>query len=226
MGWKQNRYKVRQLEGQIAIIKGWHQNIRNQIAVLNKELIIKKAEYNRITQIFNNLNNQKNRLYANKINLENYKSRLKTHQQKLLYSIQLLEKELADLKEYINLQRRNEQQYNKEYDTIFNKVVVRNELKHGGYKHRNTVLNRAVNRMDQKYSNLHTDSKYQNLHNEYFMTINAIFWWIYYLLFIVICYQIVYIQTDLKLITKITWLTVLLLFPLLYYVYDLVAMKI
>ena len=201
-------------------------NKNNEIAVLNTALNRKRAEYNNINQTLSNLTNEKNAKSVNKTNLEKYKSQLETHQQKLKYSIRLLETELADLRQFINIQLKNKSYYDKEYSTLFNKVVNRNQLQHKGYTDRNTTLERTVNRMEQKYSNIHTDSKYQNLHNEYFMTINAIFWWVYYLLFIVICYQIVYIQADLTLSTKIIWLTVLLLFPLLYYVYDLALMKI
>lgn len=198
----------------------------NEITRLSTDLDKKRTEYNNINRILADLTNEKNAKSVNKRNLEKYKSQLEEYKKKLEYSIQLSEEELAGLSQFINLQQRNKLYYDTEYDTLFNKVVNRNQLKHKGYSNRNTILERTVNQMEQKYSNIHTDSKYQNLHNEYFMTINAIFWWVYYLLFIVICYQIVYIQTDLTLITKITWLTVLLLFPLLYYVYDLVVIKI
>ena len=198
----------------------------NEIAVLSTELDKKRTEYNNINQILADLTNEKNAKSVDKRNLEKYKSQLEEYKKKLEYSIRLSEQELAGLSQFINLQQRNKLYYDTEYNTLFNKVVNRNQLKHKGYSDRNTILERTTNHMEQTYSNIHADSKYQNLHNEYFMTLNAIFWWVYYLLFIVICYQIVYIQTDLTLITKITWLTVLLLFPLLYYVYDLVVIKI
>lgn len=226
MGWKQNRYHLYQLDRENAELGRRIEDYKNKIAVLNKELSIKRSEYARINRKHSNLTNTKNTLYGNKTSLENYKSQLEDHMKKLKYSIQILEKELDDLKQFINLQQRNNLHYDKEYNQLFNKVVLRNQLKHSGYALRNAVLNRASTRMEQTYSNIHSDSKYQQLHNEYFMTINSIFWWIYYLLFIVLCYQIVYIQTDLTLITKITWLSVSLLFPLLYYVYDLVVIKI
>jgi len=214
------------LDQDISLLKEQIEDTKNKIDMKKLEVGKKRTEYNKISRILANLTNEKNTKYSNKINLENYKSQLQTYQKKLKYSIRLLETELAGLKQFINLQLRNKLYYDTEYDKIFNKVIVRNQLRHKGYTHRNSVLDRNVNQMEQKYSNIHNDSYYQNIHNEYFMTINAIFWWIYYLLFIVICYQIVYIQTELALSTKIIWLTVLLLFPLLYYVYDLALMKI
>jgi chromosome segregation ATPase len=226
MGWKQDRHHLIQMDRENAELGRRIEDYKNKIAVLNQKLSIKRSEYARINRKHSDLTNTKNTLYGNKTSLENYKSQLETHQRKLKYSIQILEKELDDLKQFVNIQQRNNLHYDKEYNQLFNKVVLRNQLKHSGYTLRNAVLNRASTRMEQKYSNIHSDSKYQQLHNEYFMTINSIFWWIYYLLFIVLCYQIVYIQTDLTLITKITWLSVSLLFPLLYYVYDLVVIKI
>lgn len=226
MGWRNNVARLHEMDRENAELGRRIEDYKNKIAVLNKELSKKRAEYSKINRKLSDLTNTKNTLYGNKTSLENYKSQLETHQKKLLNTIQLLEKELDGLKEFIDLQQRNHLYYDKEYNQLFNKVVLRNQLKHSGYTLRNAVLNRASTRMEQKYSNIHSDSKYQQLHNEYFMTINSIFWWIYYLLFIVLCYQIVYIQTDLTLITKITWLTVSLLFPLLYYVYDLVVIKI
>lgn len=226
MGWKDNVRRLHEMDRENAELGRRIVDYRNKIAVLNKELSIKRSEYARINRKHSNLTNTKNTLYGNKTSLENYKSQLEDHMKKLKYSIQILEKELDGLNQFINLQQRNNLYYDKEYNQLFNKVVLRNQLKHSGYTLRNAVLNRASTRMEQKYSNIHSDSKYQQLHNEYFMTINSIFWWIYYLLFIILCYQIVYIQTDLTLITKITWLTVSLLFPLLYYVYDLVVIKI
>ena len=226
MAWRNNVRRLYEMDRENAELGRRIEDYKNKIAVLNKELSIKRTEYSKINQKLSNLTNTKNTLYANKTSLENYKSQLETHQGKLKYSIQILEKELDGLKQFVNLQQRNNLYYDKEYNQLFNKVVLRNQLKHSGYTLRNAVLNRASSRMEQTYSNIHSDSKYQQLHNEYFMTINSIFWWIYYLLFIVLCYQIVYIQTDLTLITKITWLTVSLLFPLLYYVYDLVVIKI
>ena len=83
-----------------------------------------------------------------------------------------------------------------------------------------------MNRLEQKYSNNNVDSAYQLQHNEYFLTLNAIGWWIYYLLFIVICYQIVYIQSKLSLMMKIIWIIILAIFPLSFNLYDLVVAKI
>lgn len=226
MGWKQDRHHLYQMDRENADLVRRIDDYKNKIAALNKELSIKRSKYDGINRTFNEVMNEKNTLYGNKTSLEKDKSQLEDDMKKLKYSIQLLENELDGLNQFINLQQRNKLHYDKEYNQLFNKVVLRNQLKHSGYTLRNAVLNRASTRMEQIYSNIHSDSKYQQLHNEYFMTINSIFWWIYYLLFIVLCYQIVYIQTDLTLITKITWLSVSLLFPLLYYVYDLVVIKI
>ena len=124
------------------------------------------------------------------------------------------------------IQKRNILYYDEEYNRLYDKVVKRNELQHDGYIKRNDILNRSVNRLEQKYSNNNVDSAYQLQHNEYFLTLNAIGWWIYYLLFIVICYQIVYIQSKLSLMMKIIWIIILAIFPLSFNLYDLVVAKI
>ena len=58
------------------------------------------------------------------------------------------------------------------------------------------------------------------------MTLNSIFWWVYYILFVIITYQIIYIQKDITLRNKIVIILILGLYPLLYRMYDLVIMKI
>jgi hypothetical protein len=197
-----------------------------EINVKRIQLNKKKTEYNEINKKLDDLTDEKNAKYINKVTLEAYKLQVEKHKKQLEYNIRLLETELADLERFINFQLRNKLYYAEEYNQLYQKVVKRNELQHKVYTDRNVILDRTINSMNQTYSNIHVDTNYQNLHNEYFMTLNAIFWWVYYLLFIVICYQIVYIQTELTLSTKIIWLTVLFSFPLLYYVYDLALMKI
>ena len=226
MGWKQDRHHLYQMDAENAALQRQVTAMREKIPAVTTSINIKRAEYARINGILTNLINKKTAKHINKTTLDKYKSQLETHQQTLKFKIQILEQELDGLTQYTNLQRRNQSYYDKEYNRLYTKVVVRNQLKHTGYVNRNGILNRTLNRFEQKYSNMHTDSEYQTQHNDYFITINAIFWWVYYLLFIITFYQIVYIQTDMSLIIKIRWLTVLLLFPLLYYVYDLVIMKI
>ena len=158
--------------------------------------------------------------------LEYYKSQLETQKKQLEYVIYTSTQELEDIIQYINLQKRNILYSDKEHNRLYNKVVVRNQLQYDGYIKRNDILNRSLNRLEQKYSNNNVDSEYQRQHNEYFLTLNAIGWWIYYLLFIVICYQIVYIQSELSLMMKIIWIIILAIFPLSFKLYDLVVAKI
>ena len=202
------------------------EDYRRKIRILDNNIRTKTNELNIVTNQLNALINDTSNKYANKNTLTYHKKRLTKYKKELEYLVHSSTQELNNLTQYNNLQRRNQPYYDKEYNRLYTKVVVRNQLKHTGYVNRNGILNRTLSRFEQKYSNMHTDSEYQTQHNDYFITINAIFWWVYYLLFIITFYQIVYIQTDMSLIIKIRWLTVLLLFPLLYYVYDLVIMKI
>ena len=201
-------------------------DLRNKQKVLQDIINTKTVELANANNELTLLKYDTNQKYINKNMLEYYKSQLETQKKQLEYVIYTSTQELEDIIQYINLQKRNILYSDKEHNRLYNKVVVRNQLQYDGYIKRNDILNRSLNRLEQKYSNNNVDSEYQRQHNEYFLTLNAIGWWIYYLLFIVICYQIVYIQSELSLMMKIIWIIILAIFPLSFKLYDLVVAKI
>ena len=201
-------------------------DLRNKQKVLQDIINTKTVELANANNELTLLKYDTNQKYINKNMLEYYKSQLETQKKQLEYVIYTSTQELEDIIQYINLQKRNILYSDKEHNRLYNKVVVRNQLQYDGYIKRNDILNRSLNRLEQKYSNNNVDSEYQRQHNEYFLTLNAIGWWIYYLLFIVICYQIVYIQSELSLMMKIIWIIILAIFPLSFKIYDLVVAKI
>ena len=133
---------------------------------------------------------------------------------------------LEQIEKYNNTQDMTKLFYDDEFKTLYSKVIDRQKLKYKDYNNRNSNLIRLSNKLKSKYSNDLRNSEYQDDHNRYFMTLNSIFWWVYYILFIIITYQIIYIQTDITLISKIVIILILGLYPLLYRMYDLVIMKI
>lgn len=201
-------------------------DLRNKQTVLKDIINTKTLELANANNELSLLKYDTNQKYTNKNMLEYYKSQLETQKKQLEYVIYTSTQQLEDIIQYINLQKRNILYSDKEHNRLYNKVVVRNQLQHDGYIKRNGILSRSLNRLEQKYSNNNVDSAYQRQHNEYFLTLNAIGWWIYYLLFIVICYQIVYIQSELSLMMKIIWIIILAIFPLSFNLYDLVVAKI
>ena len=135
-------------------------------------------------------------------------------------------KALEQIEKYNNTQTLTKLFYDDEFKTLYSKVIKRQKLKYKDYNNRNRNLIRLSNKLKSKYSNDLRNSEYQDDHNRYFMTLNSIFWWVYYILFIIITYQIIYIQTDITLISKIVIILILGLYPLLHRMYDLVIMKI
>ena len=128
--------------------------------------------------------------------------------------------------QYGNLQERTQQYLDDEYIKLYNKVILRQKLKFKDYSNRNDSLSITTDKVVSDFSNSFRNAEYQDQHNKYFMSLNAIFWWVYYILFIILTYQVVYIKTDMNIKSKILLLGGLLIYPLLYRFYDLIIMKI
>tara|TARA_B110000285_G_scaffold82713_1_gene95197 strand:- start:3648 stop:4349 length:702 start_codon:yes stop_codon:yes gene_type:complete len=133
---------------------------------------------------------------------------------------------IKQIKDYGNIQERTQTYLDDEYDKLYNKVILRQKLKFQDYTNRNDSLSRTIDKITSAFSNSFRNSEYQNQHNNFFMSMNAIFWWLYYVLFIILVYQIIYIQREMNVNTKIMILGGLLIYPILYRFYDLVVMKI
>ena len=132
---------------------------------------------------------------------------------------------IDEIKKYGNLQKRTQDFFDNEYEVLYTKIVARQLLKQDDYINRNATLMRSVDKFNQKYSNDYRNTEYQEKHTAYFVSLNSIFWWIYYILCLVILYQIVYIQNEMGLKTKVILGMGLMLYPLSYRIYDLVVTK-
>lgn len=141
------------------------------------------------------------------------------------YLLKSVEQAIVEITKYGNLQKRTQYFFDNEYEVLYTKIVARQLLKHDDYINRNATLMRSVDKFNQKYSNDYKNTEYQEKHTAYFVSLNSIFWWIYYILCLVILYQIVYIQNEMDLKTKVIWGIVLMLYPLSYRIYDLVLTK-
>ena len=141
------------------------------------------------------------------------------------YLLKSVEQAIDEIKKYGNLQKRTQDFFDNEYEVLYTKIIARQILKQDDYINRNATLMRSVDKFNQKYSNDYKNTEYQEKHTAYFVSLNSIFWWIYYILCLVILYQIVYIQNKMGLKTKVILGIVLILYPLSYRIYDLVLTK-
>ena len=141
------------------------------------------------------------------------------------YLLKSVEQAIDEIKKYGNLQKRTQDFFDNEYEVLYTKIVARQLLKQDDYINRNATLMRSVDKFNQKYSNDYRNTEYQEKHTAYFVSLNSIFWWIYYILCLVILYQIVYIPNKMGLKTKVILGIVLILYPLSYRIYDLVLTK-
>jgi len=187
-------------------------DIRNDLKELDSQIAALGNDSNDRNTVRNELLNQKNQLENDLVELE---------------YIQLsINEALEQIDKYNNTQKLTKLFLDDKFNILYTKVIDRQKLKYKDYNDRNRNLIRLSNKLKSKYSNDLRNSEYQDEHNRYFMTLNFIFWWVYYILFVIITYQIIYIQKDITLRNKIVIMLILGLYPLLYRMYDLVIMKI
>jgi len=187
-------------------------DIRNELKDLDNEIAALGNDSNEANTVRNKLLNQKNQLENNLVELE--------------YIHLSINEALEQIDKYNNTQKLTKLFLDDKFNILYTKVIDRQKLKYKDYNDRNRNLIRLSNKLKSKYSNDLRNSEYQDEHNRYFMTLNSIFWWVYYILFVIITYQIIYIQKDITLRNKIVIMLILGLYPLLYRMYDLVIMKI
>ena len=187
-------------------------DIRNDLKELDSQIAALGNDSNEANTVRNKLLNQKNQLENNLVELE--------------YIHLSINEALEQIDKYNNTQKLTKLFLDDKFNILYTKVIDRQKLKYKDYNDRNRNLIRLSNQLKSKYSNDLRNSEYQDEHNRYFMTLNFIFWWVYYILFVIITYQIIYIQKDITLRNKIVIMLILGLYPLLYRMYDLVIMKI
>jgi chromosome segregation ATPase len=186
--------------------------IRNELKELDSQIAALGNDSNDRNTVRNELLNTKNRLENDLVELE--------------YIHLSINEALEQIDKYNDTQKLTTLFLDDKFNILYSKVIDRQKLKYKDYNDRNRNLIRLSNKLKSKYSNDLRNSEYQDDHNRYFMTLNSIFWWVYYILFVIITYQIIYIQKDITLRNKIVIMLILGLYPLLYRMYDLVIMKI
>lgn len=226
MGVKQNRYNLRKLDAEIKSLSGTESKMRVDRDILqitlneiNNEL---KGLSNQIAEL--DTNNETHTITKN--TLENSIKTLTEDRKRVDHLLNVTNQAITQIKDYGKIQERTQQYLDDDYNKLYNKVVMRQKLNFENYSNRNGNLSRTIDNITSEFSNSFRNSEYQNQHNNYFMSMNAIFWWLYYVLFLILVYQIIYIQTEMNVNTKIMILGGLLIYPLLYHFYDLVIMKI
>ena len=187
-------------------------DIRNELNELDSQIADLGNDNNVRNTVRNELLNNKNRLENDLVELE--------------YIHLSINEALEQIDKYNDTQKLTTLFLDDKFNILYSKVIDRQKLKYKDYNDRNINLIRLSNKLKSKYSNDLRNSEYQDVHNRYFMTLNSIFWWVYYILFVIITYQIIYIQKDITLRNKIVIMLILGLYPLLYRMYDLVIMKI
>jgi len=187
-------------------------DIRNDLKELDSQIAALGNDSNDRNTVRNELLNQKNQLENDLVELE--------------YIHLSINEALEQIDKYNHTQKLTTLFLDDKFNILYSKVIDRQKLKYKDYNDRNRNLIRLSNKLKSKYSNDLRNSEYQDEHNRYFMTLNFIFWWVYYILFVIITYQIIYIQKDITLRNKIVIMLILGLYPLLYRMYDLVIMKI
>lgn len=203
---------------QINAITTLKRGLEQQINSMQTEI------YNLNNQI-NRVNNDINSNASSKIRLTRKKKSLENDLESAKYLLKSVEQAIDEIKKYGNLQKRTQDFFDNEYDVLYTKIVARQLLKKDDYINRNATLTRTVDKFNQKYSNDYRNTDYQEKHTAYFVSLNSIFWWIYYILCLVILYQIVYIQNEMGLMSKVILGIILILYPLSYRIYDLVVTK-
>lgn len=186
--------------------------IRNELNELDSQIAALGNDSNDRNTVRNELLYNKNKLENDLVELE--------------YILLSINEALDQIDKYNDTQKLTTLFLDDKFNILYSKVIDRQKLKYKDYNDRNRNLIRLSNKLKSKYSNDLRNSEYQDDHNRYFVTLNSIFWWVYYILFVIITYQIIYIQKDITLRNKIVIILILGLYPLLYRMYDLVIMKI
>jgi hypothetical protein len=149
------------------------------------------------------------------------KDLLEADKKRFTYLIYSLTTAISDMELYGDLGTSSRNFFSKEIKQLNTKIDKREKLNYDNYERRNEVMDRATQKLGSKYSNDYSNVKYQDQHTQFFVSLNAIFWYLYYLLILVIGYQLRYIQNNMTTQNKIIWITVLVIYPFLYYAYDL-----
>lgn len=192
--------------------------LQQQISSMKDELSGLSNTLNRLDNSISENTDTITRLTSNKKSLEKDLETAK-------YLLKSVDQAIVEIKTYGSLQKRTQDFFNNEYEILYKKVITRQMLKYDNYINHNATLTRAIDKFNQKFSNDYVNTEYQEKHTAFFVSLNSTFWWIYYILCLVILYQLVYTQDVMNLQSKIILGIVLILYPMSYRIYDLVITK-
>ena len=183
-------------------------DIRVRINTMRSNKQVIEGKINDITTKIENLQHEissmKKDITTNSVtkqNLEDNIKQLKKDKHDAEYLLNATNQAITEQKQFYNVQKRTQPFLDNENNQLYNKVIKRQSLKYDDYIKRNALLTRTKEQLEQKYSNDNRNSEYQDQHNKYFMTLNSIFWWIYYLLFTIL-YRFIYVKEEMNLKTK------------------------
>jgi chromosome segregation ATPase len=225
MSYNERKVRLRNLDKENARIQSRINKMVTLKNGLNQEINSMKGELAQLNTDITQLGKNITTNIGTKTDLTGKKEGLEKDLDSAEYLLKSVEQAIDEIKKYGNLQKRTQDFFDNEYEILYTKIVARQLLKQDDYINRNATLMRSVDKFNQKYSNDYRNTEYQEKHTAYFVSLNSIFWWIYYILCLVILYQIVYIQNEMGLKTKVILGIVLMLYPLSYRIYDLVLTK-
>ena len=225
MSYEERKVRLRNLDKENAGIQSRINEMTTLKNGLNQQINSMKGELAQLNTDITQLGKDITTNIGTKTDLTGKKEGLDKDLESAEYLLKSVEQAIDEIKKYGNLQKRTQDFFDNEYEVLYTKIVARQLLKQDDYINRNATLMRSVDKFNQKYSNDYRNIEYQEKHTAYFVSLNSIFWWIYYILCLVILYQIVYIQNEMGLKTKVILGIVLMLYPLSYRIYDLVLTK-
>ena len=175
----------------------------------------KEKEYTDLSTTINNNTNTNLKLKSKIQQLQTNRSILQKIYDETIIAIN-------DIDSYGKLQQRSITFFKKEYNTLYTKVIDRKLLRFNQSTKTNDKLLYLKNKLESEFSNDARNSDYQHEQNKFFITLNNIFFWMYYIILAILCYYLFYIQTDMKFNIKILLIILLIVFPLSYYMYDVI----
>lgn len=206
------------LQSKINAITPIRDELRQKIDTMNDEISQLNTDISKLEKTTTSNRKTKTSLASAKTGLEKDLKSAK-------YLLKVVDQAIDEIKKYGDIQKRTQDFFDKEYEVLYIKVMTRQQLKQNDYINRNETLERAIKQFNQNFSNDYRNTEYQENHTAYFVTLNSQFWWVYYILCLILLYQIVYIQNEMNLKTKVILGIILTLYPLSYRIYDLVGTK-
>jgi chromosome segregation ATPase len=206
------------IQSKINVITPIRDELRQKIDTMNDEIDQLNTDISKLGKT--TTSNRKT-----KTSLASEKTRLEKDLKSAKYLLKAVDQAIDEITKYGNIQKRTQDFFDKEYEVLYTKVMTRQQLKQNDYINRNETLERAIKQFNQNFSNDYRNTEYQENHTAYFVTLNSQFWWVYYILCLILLYQIVYIQNEMNLKTKVILGIILTLYPLSYRIYDLVGTK-